>query len=404
VALRATSVLKRIIMKTVIKSTILLFLVVYFYSCASKSNKNESGHEILAENAIELNSEQYKTAGIQLGKLGNHVIETGITVNGTVKVTPQNIATVSALLGGFIKNTTIVQGSAVNKGDVLVTIENFQFIEIQQDYLETKAKFDYAEIEYKRHSELFKENVYSEKNLQQTETEFRTLKAQLRGIEQKLILLGIDPANLTEEKISGTLPLLAPISGYIRTVDMSIGKFVNPSDVLCEIVNPENVVLELVVFEKDVQKVAAGQQVSFSNPNDPQSKYSATIYQAGKALDNNKTAMAYARIDRPDGTLLSGTFVNATILVSSSSGLAIPDEAVVQFNEKWYIFAFKGSRKENGKDISDFEALEVTKGASGKGFTMITLPGGTDPLKLQVVLKGAYAALSAWKNAGEMAC
>jgi len=382
----------------------LLLLTIVLFSCTSKTEKKETNHEVLAENAIELNAGQYKMAGIQLGEIGKHMINNGINVNGSINVTPQNIASVSAPLGGFVKNTSVVQGSAIIKGEPIAMIENFAFIEIQQGYLETKAKYQFAEIEYKRHNELYKENVYSEKNVQQTETEFKTLKAQMRGMEQKLIILGIDPAKLTEEKITGSLPVFAPISGYVRTVNMNIGKFVNPADVLCEIVNPENVVLELVVFEKDVQKISSGQKVLFSTPNDPGKTYSATIYQAGKALDDNKTAMAYARIDQPHGTLLSGMFVNAIIQTSNAEVVAVPEESVVQFNEKSYIFIFKGTRQENGKTISDFEAIEVVKGATGKRFTEITLPAGFDLLNVKVVVKGAYSVLSAWKNAGEMAC
>jgi membrane fusion protein, heavy metal efflux system len=382
----------------------LLLIIVLIYSCTSKTGKKESGQEVLAENAIELNSEQYKVAGIQLGEIEKRTIDNGINVSGSINVTPQNFASVSAPLGGFIKNASVVQGSAVSKGETLAMIENFAFIEIQQGYLEIKAKYQFAEIEYKRHNELYKENVYSEKNVQQTETEFKTLKAQMRGMEQKLIILGIDPAKLTEEKITGSLPILAPISGYVRTVNLNIGKYVNPSDVLCEIVNPQNVVLELVIFEKDIQKVSADQKVVFSTPNDPGKIYSATIYQAGKALDKDKTAMAYATIDHPDGSLLSGMFVNARIRTTSAEILAVPEETVVQFNEKAYIFIFKRTRNENGKIISDFEAIEVIKGETDKGFTGITLPAGFNMLDLKVVIKGAYSVLSAWKNAGEMAC
>jgi membrane fusion protein, heavy metal efflux system len=390
-------------MKTNNINIVFLLITAALISCTSKTEK-ETQHEVLAANAVELNAAQCKTAGIQLGTIVSRNINAGLKVNGSINVTPQNIASVSAPLGGFVKNTSVVQGSAVTKGQVLAMIENFAFIELQQGYLETKAKYQFAEIEYKRHNELYKENVYSEKNVQQTETEFRTLKAQMKGMEQKLIFLGIDPAALTEEKITGSLPVLAPISGFVRTVDLNIGKFVNPTDVLCEIVNPENVVLELVVFEKDVQKVETGQGVTFSTPDDPGKTYSAVIYQAGKALDNDKTAMAYAKIDQPHGPLLSGMFVNAVIRTSSAEVAAVPEEAVVQFNEKAYIFVSRGTRMENGKSISDFEAIEVKKGATDKGFTEITLPPGINASGLKIVIKGAYAILSAWKNSGEMAC
>jgi membrane fusion protein, heavy metal efflux system len=391
-------------MKTVKIKIQILLVAMTLFACTSKTTKQETTHEVLAPNAIELNAEQYKTAGIQLGEIIRHELSNGISVNGTINAIPQNIASVSAALGGFIKSTLVMQGSAVTKGDVLATIENIAFIEIQQDYLETKAKYQFAEIEYKRHNELYKENVYSEKNVQQTETDYKILKAQMRGLEQKLIFLGIDPEKLTEEKITGVLPLLSPISGYVRTVNMNIGKFVNPDDVLCEIINPENEVLELVVFEKDVQKVLAGQKVVFSTPNLPGKNFFATIYQAGKTLSNNKTAMAYARIEKPYEFLLSGMFVNATILTGNAVVVAVPEEAVVQFNEKSYVFVYTGDRIENGKSIKDFEAIEIVKGVSDKGFTEITLPVGFDLQNARIVVRGAYSVLSAWKNSGEMAC
>ncbi len=388
--------------------TILFITATYIFlglnSCKPKDKTETGPQEVLGPNAIELNAAQYAAAGVQLGFAGRQKLNSVLKVNGTINTTPQNLASVSAPLGGFVRNTSIVQGSGVSKGQVLATIENFAFIEIQQSYLETRAKFQFAEIEFKRHSELYKDNVYSEKNVQQTEADYKTLKAQMKGLEQKLISLGIDPAQLTEDKITRILPVIAPISGFIRMVNVNIGKYVSPTDVMFEIVNPVDVVLEMVVFEKDIQKVMDGQHVRFSSPNEPAKFYSAIIYQAGRALKDDKTAMVYARIDKSDPSLLAGIFVNAEIETSSQISFAVPDEAIVQFYEKSYIFAYKGQRVENGKIIHDFIAIEVTKGVNSNGFSEILLPEGYDPKKTRLVLKGAYAILSAWKNAGEMAC
>jgi len=158
------------------------------------------------------------------------------------------------------------------------------------------------------------------------------------------------------------------------------------------------------LFEKDVQKVEDGQGVTFTTPDEPGRKYTATIYQAGKALDKDKTSRAYARIKDPGTRLLSGMYVNAEIETTNRPVIAVPEEAVVQFNGTNYIFAYKGKRMENGKEISDFEAVEVKQGATDSGFTEITLPENYPAAGLQVVTKGAYSVLSAWKNAGEMAC
>ena len=373
-------------------------------SCKQNKEQKNVTQEVLPPNAIELNASQYAMAGVQLGFAGEQKLNSLLTVNGTINTTPQNLASVSAQLGGFVKSTSIVQGSEVTRGQVLATIENFAFIELQQSYLETKAKFQYADIEFKRHSELYKDNVYSEKNVQQTEAEFKTLKAHMKGLEQKLISLGIDPVNLTEDKITGLLPVFAPVNGFVRMVNVNIGKYVSPTDVMFEIVDPSEVVLEMVVFEKDVQKVSSGQHVRFSSPNEPSKIFSAVIYQAGRTLNDDKTMMAYARIDKDGQNLLAGTYVNAMIETSSFFSIAVPEEAVVTFNEKSYIFAYKGQRVENGKVIHDFMAVEVTKGVTSSGFSEIILPAGFDVVKTQLAVKGAYAILSAWKNAGEMAC
>ena len=386
-----------------IKYLIILLSATVLGSCGTSEPK-ETEHEVLAPNQVELNTEQFKTAGVMLGKPAERTVRTLLKANGTVVVPPQNIATVSTPLGGFVKSAGPVQGSAVTKGETLARIENMEFIELQQSFLETKAKFTFAEIEFKRHAELYKENVYSEKNVQQVETEYKTLKSQMRALEQKLQMLGIDPSVLTEDNITSVLPLPAPISGYIRTVNVNIGKYVNPTDVLFEIVDPRNIILELTVFEKDVPLVADGQRLTFSTPNDPSVNFEGTIYQAGKTLDNDKTSRAYARIENPGGKLLSGMYVNAGIETSSRTVLAVPEDAVVEFNSAFWIFVHKGIRMENGKEIHDFEAVEVQKGATDEGFTEIILPAGMSSGTIEIAVKGAYSVLSAWKNAGEMAC
>lgn len=386
-----------------ILNLIILLAAILLGSCGN--NKHEEGeHEVLGPNQVEVNADQFRTAGIVLGRPEDRSIRTLLKVNGTVNVPPQNIASVSAPLGGFIKTTTLVQGSAVMKGDALAMVENMAFIELQQNYLETKAKHNFAEIEYKRHNELYKENVYSEKNVQQVETEYKTLKSQLKALEQKLAVIGIDASALTEDNITSVLPLKAPISGFVRTVNVNIGKYVDPTDILFEVVDSREMILELTLFEKDIHLAAVGQPLTFITPNDPGTVYEGVIYQAGRTLDNDKTAKAYARIANPGGKLLSGMYVNAEIETSSKKVAAVPTESVVEFDSEFYVFVYKGKRMENGKEIHDFEAMKVVKGATDGSFTEITLPAGTIPSGIEIAVKGAYSVLSAWKNSGEMAC
>ena len=50
--------------------------------------------------------------------------------------------------------------------------------------------------------EVITDDVYSQKNLQQVSTEYNNLRAQMKGYEQKLEMVGIHPANLKVDNIS----------------------------------------------------------------------------------------------------------------------------------------------------------------------------------------------------------
>jgi cobalt-zinc-cadmium efflux system membrane fusion protein len=392
------------------KSTNLVLLIVVitvFYIVGCKSNaKTEkiSEHEVLPPNTVEFSVEQYKTAGIQLGKVEQRLISNVLKISGTIQVTPQSLATVCAPYGGFIKNTDLIEGSQVAKGQTLAMIENIAFIELQQGYFETKSKCEFAENDYNRQKDLYNSNVNSVKVLQQAESEYKTLKAQLNGFIQKLSILSVDVSRLSEDKITSVLPLVSPISGYIKKVNVNIGKSINPTDVLFEIVNTQNLTLELIVFEKDICKISIGQKLKFTTGNSQQTEYTGTIYQLGKVLDNDKTIKVYASINKPDNYLIAGMFINAQIDIANNKTTCVPIESIVQFDEKFYIFTFKEKAMENGKEITLFEVVEVKKGAENEGYAEISLPNNFDIQTKQIVVKGAYSILAKFKNSGEMSC
>ena len=206
-----------------------------------------------------------------------------LKVNGLISVAPQNLATVCMPLGGFIKNTTLLPGNSVRKGQVLAVIDNQDFVDAQLAYLEAKNKLAFAEADFKRHSDLFKDDVYSEQNVQQVTVEYKNLTALVKSLEQKLILIGIEPSQLREDNISSTVNLVSPINGFLKSVNVNIGKYVNPTEVLFEIVNNDKLFLELTLFEKDADKVASGQKVRFfvNNENETHEAHHYTDRQIG---------------------------------------------------------------------------------------------------------------------------
>jgi cobalt-zinc-cadmium efflux system membrane fusion protein len=388
------------------KSSVLIFGIIILSASCKKTDKQgivPATVEVLPEDIVELRADQIKLAGVEMGTIERRIIGNILKVNGTVSVAPQNQATVSMSLGGFIRNATLIPGNSVSKGQTLAVIENQDFVDIQQNYLEAKNRLQYAEADFNRHTELYKEDVYSEKNLQQVTMEYKNLKAAVKSLEQKLMLIGITPDKLSEDNISSTVNLVSPINGFLKAVNVNIGKYVSPTDVLFEIVNSDKLFLELSLFEKDADKVAEGQKIRFFINNETE-EHEAVITQTGRSVNNDKTYIVYATVTSSCKNILPGMYVNAFIEESQNKVAALPSEAVVSFDDKDYIFIFEKEKEEAGKAMTEYRIIEVKKGVSSSGYTEITLPGGFDLNTAKVVIKGAYNLLSAKKNAGEMAC
>lgn len=389
---------------------VLLAASIFAAGCGSSSQtgahegEHEGEHEELPPNTVEMNDAQIASAGIALGSMEQKMLSTELKVNGLVNVSPQNLVSISAIMGGYIKSTGLVQGSPVSKGQVIAIIENPEFIELQQNYLESKSKLEFAEAEFNRQKELYNENVNSAKTYQNALAEYKSIQSTVFALEQKLRMIGINAKNLDVEKITGSVPIHSPISGYVKTVNVNVGKYVNATDVIVEIVNTANLTLELTLFEKDIDKVKIGQKISFNIPNHPENIMTADIYQVGKSINSDKTIKVYATVGKENKNLLPGMYINASIDTHKESVSALPDEAVLSFDDKNYIFVFYEKKPEGDKVVTLYKLIEVKKGVSEGGYTEVILPKDVKLPESKIVTKGAYNLLSAMKNAGDMAC
>lgn len=375
------------------------------FSCNREGRQSpaKAETEILPEDIVELRDDQIRLAGIELGSIKMQALSNRIKANGVVTVSPQNLATVCMPMGGFIKSTNLLPGNYVSKGETLAIIENQEFVDIQQSYLEAKNRLSYAKAEFDRHTDLYKEDVYSEKNVQQVEVEYRNLSALVKSLEQKLMMIGINPDGLSADNISSSVSLRSPISGYLKSVNVNIGKFASPTEVLFEVVNSDRLYLELTLFEKDAEKAVAGQKVKFS-VNNGNREYEAVIAQTGKSVGNDKTIKVFADVTGRNANVLPGMYVNAYIQEAGNEVTTLPSDAVVSFDDKDYIFVFVSNKQEDGKLFAEYRMVEVQKGVSSPEYTEVILPEGFDIKSSEIVIRGAYNLLAAKKNAGEMAC
>ena len=344
-----------------------------------------------AENIITLTDAQLKNAGIVTGKLGQQPISSVLKVNGKIDVPPQNMVSISVPLGGYLRSMKLLPGMQISKGEILAVMEDQQYIQMQQDYLTAKTQLSFSESEYNRQKELNQSKATSDKVLEQTRAAYQTQNILVRSLEEKLKLININPRNISANSISRSINIYSPINGFVSAVKVNIGKYVNPADVLFELINPADIHLALTVFEKDVDKLFIGQKIIAYSNADPEKKYRCTIILITKDLSDERSAEVHCHFELYDKTLLPGMYMNANIEVKTNNAIVLPDDAIVRFENKQYAFIARGSNR--------FEMIEVKTGNAENGFTEILID---DKMAKEVfVIKGAYNLLMKMKNTSE---
>lgn len=383
-----------------------MVVVPILFSCKSNQEVPEAeDHHDEESSTVVLTNAQIKTAGIELGKIEPRQISGTIKVNGVLDVPPQQLVSISVPLGGFLKSTTLLQGSRVQKGQLIAVIENAEYIQIQQDYLEAINQFDFAKADYERQQELAKENVNAQKTLQQAKSTYQSWLAKRNGLLAKLKLIHVNLEEVEKGNITSTGNVYSPISGYVTEVNVNIGKFVAPSDVLFEIVDTEHLHAELTVFEKDVLKLRIGQRVRFTLANESEERM-ATVYLIGREISEDRSVRIHCHIDKEDKELLPGMYLKANVETGGAKVPALPNEAVIDYQGKKYIFIpvegevhkhSKEEKHENEEEGIHFSMVEIQIGNSELGFTEVILPDTLNK-STDVVVKGAYSILSKIKN------
>ena len=395
-------------------------ILLSFASCGGKqtattaTETTEEHHDEGEAGVVALTEAQMKAVEITLGSVEQKNITATVKVNGTLEVPAQNKARVTSLYSGMLRSILVHPGSAVRKGQVLATITNTELSGIQQQYIAASSSLHLAELEEARQRELVAGNAAPLKNLQRAQAELSSVHAQRAALQRQLSDLGISASSVSTGNISSTLSITAPISGTISDIDAEIGSNVDPSTPLAEIVNNSQLHLDLFVYEKDLPLVQPGQIIHFTLTNNPGKEYDAKIFSVGTAFANETKAVpVHAEVISEKTGLIEGMSVTAIISIGNQTAPAVPNDAIVSSGGKSYVFvrtdkhaeAHHEGEEEHGKADHDdapkqnFERIEVVKGASELGYTVIT-PVTDLPANAQLVTKGAFFLMAKMTNTG----
>jgi len=359
-------------------------------ACNNASEIKEQPEASADENTVMLDSLQRANAGVETALPAIQNIHSTIKLNGTVDVPPQSLVSISFPLGGYLKSTSLLPGYPVHKGQVIAAMEDQSYVQLQQDYLTAKARMEYLATDVERQKELSDADATSKKNYQLVLSEYKTQQAIIRSLEEKLRIININPATLTVTSISRMVSVYSPINGYVTQVNVNIGKYVNPSDVMFELVNPDDIHAAITVFEKDLASFKAGMKGKVALTDKPEDFYDVEVILVTKNIDENRAGLMHCHFENPKHDLLPGMFLTGVFELDAKSATVIPEEAVVRYMGSEYVFITKGENQ--------FILTKVKTGVKENGVIELKEIKNIDWMQAKVVTKGAYAMLGKLKN------
>lgn len=405
--------------------------------CKETTNSKTKGHKEVSDehhthdhedengNTTTLSLEQIKAVGITYSSVELKELTAVINANGNLKVPNNNKANATSLYGGAVKTIQVEVGDYVKKGQVIATIANPQFIQLQEEYMSIESRLTFAQQEQERQVSLVEGNAGARKNLQSATAELNSLKARKSSLYQQIKMMGINPSTLHNGNLKSTLTVLSPLSGTISNVFAKIGSYVDVSSPVAEIVDNGSLHLDLQVFEKDMPLIKVGQVIHFTLTNNPLNEYDAIVYSIGSAFESeSKTIPVHCKVKGNINGLIDGMNIRAIVSLSNAVVPAVPNNAIVEADGKYFIFVrsthkdavvVSSNKQQEGADhhhnhnrvaheveteAQSFIKIEVVKGVSNMGYTAIT-PIKTLPENALVVSNGAFFINAKMSNSGE---
>lgn len=291
---------------------IYLMLALLAASCSSNSEQPASSADT-AETVAQSDADSTQTPEVD-GISGATNVANPPSFNGVIVMPPQNHVTVTLSMGGSVQDICILPGEYVRKGEIILTLANPAFIELQQSYLDAAAQTEYLAKEYDRQQKLVSGESASLKRMQQSKADYLSMKSRMEAAAAQLTLLGTDTATLNQKGIRTYLEVRAPRNGYVTNMDINAGKYYAAGEPVCDVIDKSTPMLQLTAYEKDLGKLLPGNRFTFKVNGMPDSTFSAELISVDQMVDNmNRSIKVYARITQACPNFRPGMYVSAQI-------------------------------------------------------------------------------------------
>ena len=255
------------------------------------------------------------------------------------------------------------EGAWVDKGDVLVVLENSRPL---ADLAAARAALVDSESQWRRSSELFKTQVISESQLEQLEAR---RDADLAAV------------NAAESRLNQTV-LRAPFAGQLGLRRVSVGSIASPVTVITTLDDTSQIKLDFDVPEVFMARLEKGLMVTARSAAWPDLEFNGEVISIDTRVDPiSRTIIVRALLPNESTHLRPGMFLTVSLLKEDVRSLMIPEEALVPERSKQFVYVVD--------DQGIVERLEVRTGRRRPG--QVEILEGLQP-GVRVITEGTQKA------------
>lgn len=337
---------------------LLLFIPLVMAGCGNKKQASEPEPN---PNIVELSAEQMKQITLDTARLEKE--KTDLILGGKVSFDKDYLSQVYSLVGGNVIKVNASLGDLVKKGQVLAVLRSGDIGDYESQYDVAQAQLRTAKRNLDIAQELYKTNVYSEKDVMQARNDYKSAQDNLNKIATYLKTYGVsDTAKNAEYKI------ISPIDGYIVSKTINEGMNIRPDNTnsVFTVSSLGTVWVLANIYEDDISQVKVNDSVNVIAVAYPGKDYRGIISNVSNVLDStSSTLQARVELENPDNILKPGMFTTVRVHVDKhQQAIAIPKESLVFYDNAFYVMLSRGN--------NTFERTPVTVEGSNENVSYIT--------------------------------
>ena len=252
-------------------------------------------------------------------------------------------------INGTIEAINFREGDIIYKGDLIATLGKKDG-ELKVEYAESKLETAKVQLlSAKKKLEITK-NLYEIGGIIKAKLEEAELEVEGAGFQVDSAKVELESAKLELDKTN----LHAPRDGVLGSRDAEVGEFATVQDKIATLYDTVKVFLEMGIVEKDIDKIALGQDVSVTVDAYSGAVFTGTTDYVYPIIEGkSRTLTVKVGIENKDAMLLPGMFARGMITVAEFYDvLVIPSMSLNKTDEGTYkVFVADESNQVSSREV-----------------------------------------------------